>query len=137
MHPDVRSEMVPQSLVPALTHQIKVELAQRGPIPVGIVQDDHHPVGVGRFQAVVRDARTVHHPGEHPGGVHAAHLDPLPTGQNHHPGRVRAPPADHHALASIAIPFRVSTQDVVRIVMLPRDQSLQVRAVPRKVEMNR
>jgi hypothetical protein len=69
--------------------------------------------------------------------VHAAHLDPLAAGQNHHPGRVRAPPADHHALASIAIPFRVSTQDVVRIVMLPRDQSLQVRAVPRKVEMNR
>jgi hypothetical protein len=69
--------------------------------------------------------------------VHAAHLDPLPTRQNHHPGRVRAPPADHHALASIAIPFRVRPQDMVRIVVLPRDHPIQVRAVPDKAEMYR
>ena len=107
MHPDLRPEMVPQTLVPALGHQVKVEFAQRGPVPVGIVQDDHHPVGIGRLQTVVRDARTVHHPGERPGGVHAAHLDPLATGQDDHPDRVRAPPADDHPLAAVAIPFRV------------------------------
>jgi hypothetical protein len=69
--------------------------------------------------------------------VHSAHLDPLPTGQDDHPGRVRAPPADDHALASVAIPFRVRPQDMVRIVVLPRDHPIQVRAVPDKAEMNR
>ena len=103
----------------------------------GSSSDDHHPVRVGRLQPVVRDARTVHHPGEHPGGVHAAHLDPLPTGQDHHPDRVRTPPADDHPLAAVVIPLRVGTQHVVRIVVLPRDQPIQVRAVYLQVHINR
>jgi hypothetical protein len=60
----------------------------------------------------------------------------LATGEDDHPGRVRAPPADDHALASVAIPLRVRPKNMVGIVVLPRDQPIQVRVVPDKIEMN-
>ena len=33
----------------------------------------------------------------------------------------RPPPADHHAFAALAVPLRVGTKQVVRVVMLATD----------------
>jgi hypothetical protein len=59
--------------------------------------------------------------------MHAAHLDPLLAGEDDHAGRVGTPPADHHMVVALAVPFRMRTQQVVRIVMLASDQALDVR----------
>ena len=137
MHPHLRPEMVPQRLVPALAEQVEVELPERWPIPVRIVEHHHDTVRVGRLEAVVRDVRTLQHPREHPGGMHAAHLDTPPIGEDDHPDRVGTPPADHQTVVAVAVPFRVSAEDLVRIVVLTGDETLQVGAVHRQVELNR
>ena len=129
MHPHLRSQMPPQSLVPALGQQMQVKLPERGPMPVGIIGHHHDTLWIGRFQPVGRDPRALHHPGEHPGGMHAAHLDPLPTGQDDHAERAGTPAADHHASPALTIAFRVSAQQAVRIVMQAGDQTLEVCAV--------
>jgi hypothetical protein len=58
--------------------------------------------------------------------VHAVHLDPLSASKDDHAGRVRTPAADHHLVAAIGAAHRMSAQDVVRIVVLARDQAIQV-----------
>ena len=83
---------------------------------------------VVRLQPVVRDLRPVKHPGEHPGWMYALHLDPLSAGENDHADRVRTPAADHHLVAAIGAADRMSAQDVVRIVVLARDEAIQVQS---------
>ena len=129
--------MAPQPLVPALGQQVQVQRPERRPEPVRIIDRHHGAIGIGRLQTVVRDIRPLQRPGEQPRRVHAAHLDPLLACQDDHAGRVRAPPADHHPVAAIAVPLRMSTQQVVRIVMLASDQTLNVRAIGHQAEFNR
>jgi hypothetical protein len=61
--------------------------------------------------------------------VHAVHPDPLPASKDDHADGVGTPPADHYMYLAPAVPFRMRTQHVVRIVMLARDQALDVRAL--------
>ena len=92
MHPHLRPQMPPQPLMPALGQQVKVKLPERGPIPVGIIDHHHNTIWISRLQPIGGDARPLHHPGEHPSRMHAAHLDPLPPGQNDHAGRTGTRP---------------------------------------------
>jgi hypothetical protein len=68
--------------------------------------------------------------------MQAAHLDTPLIGEDYHTDRVRTPPADHHTVVAAAVPFRVSAQQMVRIMVLTSDETLQVRAVRRQIEMN-
>ena len=68
--------------------------------------------------------------------MHAVHQDPLPAGQDDHPGRVGTPPAYHHTVAALAVPFRMRTQQVVRIVMPASNQALGARAVGHYAEVS-
>ena len=69
--------------------------------------------------------------------MHAAHLDPLLAGQDDHADRVRTPPADHHTVAALPVPLRMSAQHMMRIVVLAIDQALDVRAISHHAEFNR
>jgi hypothetical protein len=68
--------------------------------------------------------------------VHAVHLDPLLAGEDDHPGRVGTPPAYHHMVVALAVPFRMRTQQVVRIVMLASNQALDARALGHYAEVS-
>ena len=128
--------MAPQPLVPALGQQVQVQRPERRPEPVRIIGLRHGAVQIGRLQAVVRDIRPRQRPGEQPRRVHAVHPDPLSAGQDDHAGRVGTPPADHHTVAALAVPLRMRTQQVVRIVMPAGDQALGVRALGHQAEVN-
>jgi hypothetical protein len=69
--------------------------------------------------------------------VHTAHLDPLLTGEDDHTDRVGTPPADHHTIVAVDVPYRVRAQQAVRIVVLTSDQTLKVHTVHRHSEMSR
>ena len=137
MHPQLRSQMPPQPLVPALGQQMQVKLPERGPIPVGIIDHHHDTIWISRLQPVVRDPRPLHHPGEHPRRVHGAHVDPPLTGEEDHADRVRTPPADHHAITALTVLRRVSAKQAMRIMVQASDQQLEVRTVHRMAAMNR
>ena len=108
MHSHLRPQMPPQPLMPALSQQVQVELPERRPIPVGIIDHDHDTIWITRLQPVIRGPRPLHHPGEQPCGMHAAHFDPSLTGEEDHADGVRTPPADHHTVTALTIKRRVS-----------------------------
>jgi len=112
--------------VPALGQQVQVQWPERGPEPVRILGLHHGAIRIGRLQTVIRNIRPVQRPGEQPRRVHAAHPDPPSAGQDDHACRAGTPPADHHALAALAVPLRVRTQQVVRIVMMASDQAFKI-----------
>ena len=137
MQAHLRPEMAPQPLVTAFGQQVQVQRPERRPEPERIIDRRHAAVRIGRLQAVVRDIRPLQRPGEQPRGVHAVHLDPLRACNDDHAGRVRTPPADDHPVAALAVPLRMRTQQVVRIVMLPSDQALNVPAIRHQTEILR
>jgi hypothetical protein len=57
------------------------------------------------------------------------HPDPLSAGEDDHADSAGTPPADHHIAVVLAVPFRVRTQQMVRIVMLASNQALDIRAL--------
>ena len=66
----------------------------------------------------------------------ATHLDPRPIGQHRHPHRVRAPAADHHPDAPVTVLLQVRAQDLVRVVMMPRNQPLEIFLTHRTLEFD-
>jgi hypothetical protein len=68
-------------------------------------------------------------PGEQPRRVHAVHPDTLSAGKDDHADSAGTPPADHYIVVVLAVPLRMRTQQMVRIVMLARDQALDIRAL--------
>ena len=122
--------------MPAFGQQMQVQRPERRPEPVWIIGLHHGAVRIGRLQAVVRDIRTLYRPGEQPPRVHAVHPDPLFAGEDDHADRLGTPPADHYTVAALAVPFRMRTQQVVRIVMLAGDQALDVRALGHYAEVS-
>jgi hypothetical protein len=120
-----------------LGQQVKVELPERGPIPVGIIDHHHDTIWISRLQPIGTDPRPLHHPGEHPSRMHAAHLDPLLAREDDHTDRTGTPPSDHHPVAAVTVPLRVSAQQAVRIVVLASDQTVKVRAIPHQAKINR
>jgi hypothetical protein len=131
MHAHLRPQMAPQPLVPALGQKVQVQRPERRPEPERIIGLHHGAIRIGRLQTVVRDIRPLHRPGEQPRRVHVVHPDPLPAGQDDHAGSVGPPPADHHM-----VPPRMRTQHMVRIVMLARDQALDIRALDHYAEVS-
>jgi len=116
------AEHLPQPLVPPLADQVQVELADRRPVPVGVVHDLRLAPGVGDPQPVVRDLvqardRRLEHPVRDvphlPGLVADEHLDLL---------RQRPKRPDRHALGA-----GVSAQNRMRIMVGPARQPVQLR----------
>ena len=137
MHPNLRPQMPPQPLMPALGQQVQVKLTERRPKAVGIVDHDDATIRIRRLQPVIRGSRPLHHPGEQPCGMHASHVDPSLTGEEDHADRARTPPADHHTATALTIKRRVSAQQAVRIVVQASDQALEIRVVYQLGGMNR
>jgi hypothetical protein len=120
----VRAEHRPQLLVPALTDQVEVHLAERRQEAVRIVGRDHDAVGVRDLQLVVGHLRAVQHAdpdaavlvrqirafGARPGSDEYG--DPL----GHRPQH----PHGH------AVRAGVRAEHVVRVVVLAVDDSLQL-----------
>jgi hypothetical protein len=69
--------------------------------------------------------------------MHAAHLDPLLPGEDDHIDRTGTPPPDHHPVAAVTVPLRVSAQQAVRIVVLTSDQTLKVCPIYHQAKINR
>jgi len=136
MHAHLRPQMTPEPLVPALGQQVQIQPPEGGPEPERVIGLRHRAVRISRLQAVVRDIGPVQRPGEQPRGVHPVHPDPPSGGQDDHACRAGTPPADHHPVAALAVPPRMRTQQAVRIVMLPSDQALDIRAVGHQAEVS-
>ena len=77
MHADMRAEVPPEALVPALAQQVQIQLAHRRPEAVRIVDCHHVLARIGDFQPVVGDAGAGHHPAEDAGRVQRPHRYPL------------------------------------------------------------
>ena len=131
MYSHLRAEMAPQPLVPALGQQVKVELPERGPVPVRIIGRRHDTVWIGRLQPVVRDRPDPPAPRRTP-QRRCTRLISIRwlTGEDDHADRVGPPPADHHTVAALTVLCRVSAQQMVRIMVLAELTRRSSRSAP-------
>ena len=118
----VRAEVVPERLVAALADEVEVELTERGPEPVRVLEHERAVLRVGDLEPVVLQLLGVEHHGEHARVVDALHLaGPATLGQHAHRDRVRAVGAHEDPVID-----GMGPQHGVGIGVLARDESLDV-----------
>jgi hypothetical protein len=96
----VSAEMLPDSQVPPLSEQVEVDVAQRRPEPVGVVDGVGGPARVGDLEAVREGVGRGNLDRDDAGGVEAVHrqLGAVLEDQRH---RLRiGPPAPHDGAAA-------------------------------------
>src|SRR5258708_19671272 len=85
----MRAEHLPQLLVPSLTDEVQVDVTERRPVPVRVVERDHGAVGVPGFDLVAGDGLG-HTRFEQPRVVHLLRLHTI-----HRDGDTPRPPDPH------------------------------------------
>ena len=129
VHADMRAEVPPEALVPALAQQVQIQLAHRRPEAVRIVDRHHVLARIGDFQPVVGDPGAGHHPAEDAGRVQRPHRYPLAVAEDdRHVDRVRPPAPDHHHVLPVGVARRVRAEHAVRVVVLPGHDPVQLGA---------
>ena len=131
--PGVGAEVAPHELVAALADQVDVELAERRPEPVGVVDGEGGApalsgrIGVADLQLVAAGGEELADllpdpAAEHAGGVLPGHLDPPPVGQDDRHGLGAGPVAPHDGVVALG----VDAEDVVGVAVLAGDEQLQL-----------
>ncbi len=121
----VGTEHPPEALVASLADEVLVELADGGPEPVGVVEHEGLPVGVGDLEAVGRQLGRHQLGGEHPSGVDLVHGVAGAVVQHQvHGGGVGAVAPNHRGRPAAG--RGVGTEHVVGIAVLAGHQLVEL-----------